>query len=330
MKKKILTSVFIFASIVSFAQTINVHFKNGTKVEFNSSNVDYLDFSEKPADPTLTSGEYVDLGLSVKWASVNLGASLPQESGNYYAWGETSPKEKYTAETYAYYNSSTTTYTDIGDDISGTSYDAATVNLGKNWRIPTIDEMNELKTKCTWQWTQKEGVNGYLVTGTNGNSIFLPAAGMMISSSSPYYKGMSCHYLTSTSYNGIGLYCLSASSSGYNTGTGNSYTGYPIRPVYSEIIEGGIENITDYISIARTEIASVFSASGIIYTVTFAIKNSSSETVHLSSLGGVDISCDLEAGETYSVKLQSSSQSLQNNQQTLVLTYNGKSYSIQG
>ena len=177
MKKSIFTTIFAAMQLVVVAQTVNVHFKNGQVINYNADNVDYVDFSAKAPDPTLTSGEVVDLGLSVYWASCNLGASKPEEYGNYYAWGETSPKSDYTTDNYSYYNSSTTEYINIGSEISGTEYDAAHVNLGGDWRMPTKDEMQELKSKCTWKWIQISGINGYQVTGPSGKSIFLPAAG---------------------------------------------------------------------------------------------------------------------------------------------------------
>lgn len=108
--------------------------------------------------------EYVDLGLSVKWATCNVGSSTPEDYGNYYAWGETSPK------TSAY------TYSDNPTTLPA-SADAATANWGGGWRMPTKEECEELLNNCTWQWTTLNGVNGCLVTGTNGNTIFLPAAG---------------------------------------------------------------------------------------------------------------------------------------------------------
>ena len=119
-------------------------------------------------------GDAVDLGLSVFWASCNLGATNPEGKGNYYAWGETWTKDKFVEENYQYYNSSLQSYVDIGSEISGTGFDAARVNLGGEWRMPTYDEMRELINNCTWTWTQVNGVNGYRVVGKNGNSIFLP------------------------------------------------------------------------------------------------------------------------------------------------------------
>ena len=116
--------------------------------------------------------EWVDLGLSVKWATCNVGASSPSDYGNYYAWGETTTKSEYTEE-------NSKTYGRNISDISGNSnYDAARANWGSPWRMPTKSEMEELVNKCTWTWTTQSGHNGYKVTSkTNGNSIFLPAAG---------------------------------------------------------------------------------------------------------------------------------------------------------
>jgi hypothetical protein len=132
--------------------------------------------------------EAVDLGLSVKWATCNVGATKPEEYGNYYAWGETTPKDDYSWETYKFgsYNydsdySKLTKYNETdGKTILEAADDAATQNWGSNWRMPTIDEWEELLEKCTWTWTTLNGVNGYEVKATNGNSIFLPAAGCRV------------------------------------------------------------------------------------------------------------------------------------------------------
>ena len=226
MKKLILSAICLMAITTVNAQTVNVHFKNGQVINFNSDNVDYVDFSAKAPDPTLTAGEVVDLGLSVYWASCNLGASKPEEYGDYYAWGETSTKNKYNESTYSYYDSSTTTYTDIGSEISGTEYDAAHMNLGGDWRMPTKEEMQELKNKCTWEWTQIDGVNGYKVTGPSGDSIFLPAAGYYNDTKNKYLE-----YWTSTRSSSIGYaWILFGSSSSPNTNTSNRYFPWCLRP----------------------------------------------------------------------------------------------------
>ena len=123
------------------------------------------------AQGTVNGHEYVDLGLSVKWATCNVGASKPEDYGNYYAWGETKTKSSYT-------ENNSKTYGKQMNDIKGNSqYDAARANWGGTWRLPTKAELEELNNKCTWKWTTQNGVNGYKVTGPNGNSIFLPAAG---------------------------------------------------------------------------------------------------------------------------------------------------------
>ena len=131
--------------------------------------------------------EYVDLGLSVKWATCNIGANSPEEYGNYYAWGEVSPKSSYSWSTYKWCNGSSSSITKYCTSSSdGTvdnkkqleySDDAAAINWGGQWRMPTQQEFTELREKCTWSWTTKNGVKGYVITGRNGNSIFLPAAG---------------------------------------------------------------------------------------------------------------------------------------------------------
>ena len=119
----------------------------------------------------LNGHEWVDLGLSVLWATSNVGASSPSDYGDYYAWGETKTKSSYTEENSKTYN------VDMPDISGEPKYDAATANWGEGWRMPTTEELDELVDKCDWQWTTQGGHNGYKVTGPNGNSIFLPAAG---------------------------------------------------------------------------------------------------------------------------------------------------------
>ena len=134
-----------------------------------------------PATGTSNGYGYVDLGLSVKWATCNVGASKPEEYGNYYAWGETSTKETYYGDNCPTYGLSISQlqsqgYIDSEGNLTS-QYDAATANWGGDWRMPTYDELNELITKCTWEWINENGVKGHSVTGPNGNNIFLPAAG---------------------------------------------------------------------------------------------------------------------------------------------------------
>ena len=130
--------------------------------------------------------ESIDLGLSVKWASWNVGAASPEEYGDYFAWGETYGKSSYSKSNYAYYDSKTKTYRDIGSNISGTRYDAASVRWGDGWRMPTLDEIQELADLCTWAEETVGEVDGNKVTGPNGNSIFIPNTG--------YWQGSSKYF----------------------------------------------------------------------------------------------------------------------------------------
>lgn len=137
-----------------------------------------------PTEGTIDGHGFVDLGLSVKWAKCNLGASKSEEFGNYYAWGETSTKSEYTeknSETYGVSESVLVSKGIINQNGTITSnHDAATKEWGSRWRMPTRSEMNELVSKCTWTHSSEGGKEGFTVTGPNGNSIFLPAAGEMI------------------------------------------------------------------------------------------------------------------------------------------------------
>lgn len=116
----------------------------------------------------------VDLGLSVKWASKNIGANMYYDLGDRFAWGETAPKKDYNWLTYKYAKGSSETFIPIGSDIKGTKYDAATVNWGKHWRMPTIYDYNELIENCAFEWVKSDNYQGMKVTGPNGNSIFFP------------------------------------------------------------------------------------------------------------------------------------------------------------
>lgn len=225
---------------------------------------DYADRIQAIPSSSVPIPEAVDLGLpsGLKWASFNLGASKPEEYGDYYAWGETEPyyssleplvwkegKEAgYASPSYKWCNGSIRTLTKYCSDSSygyngftdaktvlDTEDDAAHVCLGGHWRMPTSAEWKELMDKCTWIWTTQNGVNGRQVTASNGNSIFLPAAG--------------CRY--GTLLGDVGSYSIYWSSSldtddpdcaltvYFNSGTvvRSSRTrdyGQSVRPVYAE------------------------------------------------------------------------------------------------
>ena len=140
-----------------------------------------------PATGTSNGYGYVDLGLSVKWATCNVGATSPEEYGDYFAWGETTTKETYDSDNCPAYGLRESElqsqgYIDNEGNLTA-QYDAATANWGGTWRMPTYDELNELNTQCTWEWINTNDFKGYKVTGPNGNSIFLPAAGCRYGSS---------------------------------------------------------------------------------------------------------------------------------------------------
>ena len=194
---------------------------------------------ETPETPNANVHEYVDLGLSVKWATCNVGATSPEEYGNYYAWGETAP-----APNNNYISSNCSTcgltmsqlqsqgYIDDNGNLTA-QYDAARANWGGDWRMPTYEELNELIAQCTWTWTTQNGVNGYNVEGPNGNSIFLPAAGYRYGSSL-YDAGSYGFYWSSAPYGGgsIDAYGLRfGSSSRYMSSGFSRYYGRSVRPV---------------------------------------------------------------------------------------------------
>ena len=185
---------------------------------------DVMTFTTPASTGTVNGHDWVDLGLpsGTRWATCNVGASSPTAYGNYYAWGETTTKSSYTEDNYTYTGNPTTL---------PSSADAATANWGSGWRMPTYNEMNELKNNCTVTWTTQSGVNGSLFTGPNGNSIFLPAAGSRNDTSlggagsNGYYRSSS---LTSNASNAWFLYFRSG-----NCGVSSSgrYYGLSVRAV---------------------------------------------------------------------------------------------------
>ena len=123
-------------------------------------------------------GEPIDLGLSVKWGSCNFGASNKEEYGLYYAWGELDPKVSYNTSTYLYHDMDI--YQCLGDEISGTNFDAVAQRFGYGWRMPTYDEIYGLLEMGSMKESSNNGIEGVTITGPNGNEIFIPAAGYML------------------------------------------------------------------------------------------------------------------------------------------------------
>ncbi|MDY4512770.1 MAG: hypothetical protein SPE10_04900, partial [Paludibacteraceae bacterium] len=167
MKKLILFASALCMSVCAMAQSeFYVYKTDGSSVQFTIADVDSISFTAPASDPA-NGHEYVDLGLSVKWATCNVGASKPEEYGNYYAWGETTTKSTYNWSTYKWCNGSKTTLTKYNTSSSyGTvdnktvlelADDAARANWGGAWRMPTDAEWTELRENCTWTWITKNG-----------------------------------------------------------------------------------------------------------------------------------------------------------------------------
>ena len=186
---------------------------------------------------------WVDLGLSVKWATCNVGANTPEGYGDYFAWGETEPKDYYDRSTYKYCNGSSTSLTKYCTNSSyGTvdnkttleaADDAARANWGGSWRMPTDAELTELREQCTWTWTTQNGVSGYKVTSRiNGQYIFLPATGCC-SFESIVEVGKQGHYWSSSLDEGYmpNAWRVFFNNSSVGVDTDSRDAGRAVRPV---------------------------------------------------------------------------------------------------
>ena len=206
----------------------------------NSEGTGYGTIKSFTTNGSYSGFDFVDLGLPSKtyWATMNIGATSTEDMGDYFAWGETTPKDTYEWSTYQYCNGSDESMTkycnnpDFGDNgftdnlaTLEASDDAATANWGSGWRMPIADEAEELYTYCSHVWTTQNGVTGRLFTGPNGRSIFLPGI----------YNGMSNHYWTNSLYSS---YPSEATTLLFGSGTTAElsnyyrYDGLPVRAVY--------------------------------------------------------------------------------------------------
>ena len=249
--KKILFVATMLAMVLSLSAQRQMYvWQDGVKTTYEVANVDSITFSEveNPDPNTGATGsengyEYVDLGLSVKWATCNVGATKPEEYGDYFAWGETQPKSNYDWSTYKWCNGSYDTQTKYNTNSSyGTvdnkttldlSDDAARAKWGGSWRMPTDAELTELREQCTWTWTTLNGVNGYkVISKKNGKSIFLPVAGYRDGSS--LYKAGNYGYYWSSSLNTdypYDAWYVRFNSDHVDRYGNNRYYGYSVRPV---------------------------------------------------------------------------------------------------
>lgn len=191
----------------------------------------------------------VDLGLSVRWATTNIGAVNPEDNGDYYAWGETSIKDRYAWNNYAWndqnYNSiklikyccNGSYGTSDGLKALEDTDDVAMVLWGESWEMPTASQIQELVDFCSWEWTSINGINGYKITGNTGNSIFLPASGGY-----EYNNYGNNGYYRPKDFSNDRLYYLSFTASSidpyyFPSGSMNDdvrYLGFPVRAVTDE------------------------------------------------------------------------------------------------
>ncbi len=180
--------------------------------------------------------EAVDLGLSIRWANSNLGATFPQDYGDYYAYGEVAPKSSYSWENW----NCPEVLKLLGDN------DAATYQLGSGWRMPTKEEVTELLRECSWTLTTIGNSVGYRVVGKTGNSIFLPLTGAWSSDPSEQYGNYEARYRTSDAYLDGAIEGLRDPStvvlelqldfSDTEIDSASGWKGHPIRPVLLNIV----------------------------------------------------------------------------------------------
>ena len=244
MKKIFLFATMFVVSLSMLAQEYMHVWQDGKKTDYVVTEVDSVTFNKMMHN----GHEYVDLGLpsGTLWATCNVGATKPEDYGDYFAWGETQPKSTYDWGTYKYCNGSLTSLTKYcTDSYYGTvdnkttlelSDDAARANWGGSWRMPTDAELTELREQCTWTWTTQNGVYGYKVTskksGYTNKSIFLPAAGYR-SDSSLYDAGSyGLYWSSSLTTDGPGnAWFVYFYSGNVNRSSSNRGCGFTVRPV---------------------------------------------------------------------------------------------------
>jgi len=238
----------------SFSTTItNLLPQTNYNVKAYAKNVAGTTYSEAIISMTysgyINEHPYIDLGLpsGTLWAACNIGAYNQEDFGNYYAWGQITTKENYNWKTYIYAEGTTNddprlikycnsyeygnNYYADNLTVLESSDDVASTTWGASWRMPTYNDFEELKNYCTVTWTTQNGVSGRLFTGTNGNAIFLPAAGSH-SDSSLDKTGLSGCYWTSSFEldDGVPWFLLFASDD-YDVGLTDRYYGLSVRPV---------------------------------------------------------------------------------------------------
>lgn len=268
MKKTLLLTVAVMMSMAAVAQTVNIHRTDGTVINYPASEVSYIDFSaaENTGGTAPAAAEAVDLGLpsGTKWANMNVGAEAPEDYGLYFAWGETvgygsdtsdgrsfdwasykwmnegksdgSQINKYQiqdGQTSACWYQLNEDYEFIGDGkaVLNPEDDAAHANWGGDWRMPTYEDFQELLANTTSEWITVGTVTGRrFVSKTNGNSIFLPAAGYRSFSSLDSQSTFGYYWSSNLSYSTLARLLGFHPEAVFTDGDGR-YNGHCVRPV---------------------------------------------------------------------------------------------------
>ncbi len=218
-------------SFYDIASTCRIDFRTARLADYKSYIGLRLVLDERSITPE---PEYVDLGLSVKWATFNVGATSPEDYGDYFAWGETEPKENYTWSNYLFGDEDNLTEYNAQDQLTTLlpKDDAVHVNWGEDWRMPTKEEYQELIDNTTSEWVDNynnTGVSGRLFAGTNGNTLFLPAAGIV--GEQPYAQNLCGLYWSANCKENAGINLGINSDNNIYINNNSRSSGYSIRGV---------------------------------------------------------------------------------------------------
>jgi hypothetical protein len=230
---------------LGYAKTVALHVMEtktgGTDIMTEFTPVDSE--GQQPTNTTCPDSNHphkIDLGLpsGTKWACCNVDASKPEDYGGYYAWGETYTKDVYNEASYQYYNNGN--YQNIGSSICGTNYDVAHMKWGGAWRMPSLEQIQELMEYCSYTWSSVNGINvGKFTSRKNSGSIILPAVGSWNRSSGLSGRGSNGYYWSGTQdpYADRFAYGLGFGSghASYNDGHLIRISGFAIRPVQGDV-----------------------------------------------------------------------------------------------
>ena len=245
MKKVTVLFTFLFTALAGHAQSVNVHKTNGEVVTIPMTEVSYVDISN--GDDTVgppESVEAVDLGLpsGTKWANMNVGATKPEETGGYYAYGETVEKGVYTADTYNEPVKTGELYKEGYwplESVQFTQYDVAFMKWGGTWHMPTYEQTIELSENSSFKWSTQNGVSGCLITSNiNGKSIFIPVSGYRLRNSKKYSETIAGFWAEQPGMGSSMVHVYPFNITEKSTflrvpsdESKNKYIGWPVRPV---------------------------------------------------------------------------------------------------